>query len=108
LLKQTAWNPVHTQLCEHPQQRQKLHATKALRQSTLKFVLQAAVAQELQVQVHKQLFGRWQDLGSVLNVSRKLLLFHMTAQEGLVEEEEEEFKTPFLSIKLWSVIASEN
>jgi hypothetical protein len=66
------------------------------------------VAQELLVQAHKQLLGRWQDSGSALNVSRKLLLFRMTAQEGLVEEEEEEFKPPFLLIKLWSVIASEN
>jgi hypothetical protein len=88
------------QLCGHPRQRRKLHATKALQLSTLKFVLQAAAVQELQVQVHRQLLGRWQGLVSVLNALKKLLLFRMMAQGGLAAEEEEEFNQPFLLFEL--------
>jgi len=74
--------------------------------------------------VLKQQFELSQDLVSVLNALKKSHQFLMTAQEGLVAEEEEEFKLPpfpiidrkieimkrkpIISNLLWSVLASEN
>jgi hypothetical protein len=48
--------------------------------------------------VLKQLYVLWQGLVSVLNVLKKLHLFPMTAQEGLVAEEEEESNLNFPSL----------
>ena len=53
---------------------------------------------ELRGQVLKQLYVLLQDLASVLNASKKLHLFPMMAQEGLVAEEEEESKLKFPSL----------
>ncbi len=54
--------------------------------------------QELQDQVLKLLYERWQDLVSKLNALKKLHQFHTTAQEDLVVEEEEESKLNFPSL----------
>ena len=56
------------------------------------------MAQELPVQVPKQLSVHWQGLGSELNGSKKLHLFPTMAQEGLAAEEEEESKLSFPSL----------
>jgi hypothetical protein len=50
------------------------------------------LAQELQAPVHKQQSEHSQDSDSKLNASKKSPQFHTTAQDGLVEEEEEESK----------------
>ncbi len=46
----------------------------------------------------RQLYVRWQGLGSVLNALKKLHQFRMTAQEGPAAEEEEESKLSFPSL----------
>jgi hypothetical protein len=48
---------------------------------------------EHQDQVHRQLSVRSRDLVSALNASKKSPQFHMTEQEGLAVDEEEESKT---------------
>ena len=72
---------------------QKSHATKASQPSTSKFALQVVLDLEHQDLVHRQLSVRSQGLVSALNASKKSPQFHMTEQEGLAVDEEEEFKS---------------
>jgi hypothetical protein len=61
-------------------------------------VRQAVRDQELQDPALKQPYALWQGLVSALNVLKKLHLFPMMAQEGLVAEEEEESNLNFPSL----------
>ncbi len=80
------------------QAQQKSHVTKASLLSTLKFVLQAAAAEEPLDQARKQPSEPSLDLVFVLNASKKSHRFPTTAQEDLAVEEEEEFKLSYPSL----------